>query len=410
MRIVHLTQSTTSEITGGLEHHIAYLSEALRRRGHEIIVVSTASLTRSAPPGAEATPARPGRGRTILPAAVRQRLEVLLETVSMFARRCLRLRHASRVAAHVDSLHPDLVHQHAYLGELRACWLILRRYPLVFTNHTGAYLHLDRWAVTRVLQRRWMRRFTMTIGPSCELVPALENSRYVPNGVDTEVFFPRSAPEIAALKARHGCLDKHVFVCPRRWAPTKGIIYLARALRCLSPAARQNSVFLFAGNETPGYARYQQGVRAELAVSGCDVRVLGNLGHAELAELLNIATACIIPSLMEATSLACLEAMACATPVVGTRTGGLLELIRDGENGWLVPMRDEKALAARIDQVVAAEPGSLQLLALNTVGLVRARYTWDIAARETEEVYRLALEKGVRSRGGHRRTPSSKRV
>ena len=168
------------------------------------------------------------------------------------------------------------------------------------------------------------------------------------------------------------------------------MIYLARALRYLSNAALRDSVFLFAGNETPGYGRYQRSVRQELSAAACEVRVLGNLGHAQLAELMNISEACIIPSLMEATSLACLEAMACATPVIGTRTGGLLELIREGENGWLVPMRDEKALAATIDDVLALAPERLERIRQAGADMVRQHYTWEATARETDEIYQTA--------------------
>jgi glycosyltransferase involved in cell wall biosynthesis len=68
-------------------------------------------------------------------------------------------------------------------------------------------------------------------------------------------------------------------------------------------------------------------------LDSCDVRVLGNLNHSDLAELFNSADVCVIPSILEATSLACLEAMACGLPVLGTDTGGLAELIREGSNG-----------------------------------------------------------------------------
>ena len=390
MRIVHLTQSTVDEVTGGLEYHIAYLTAALRRRGHEVIVVSTTALTNSTLPGAEAIPAGHGRRKSILPAFVRHPLDVLAETFLMFSRRMFKRRYAAQIAAHVDQLRPDLVHQHSYLGELRACWLISCKYPLVFTNHTGAYLHLDRWAPSRFLQRQLMKQFTKVISPSRELLPRTGNSHYVPNGVDTETFFPLPAPARAALKARLGVAGKRVFLCPRRWAPTKGIIYLARALRRLSPATARGSVFIFAGNDTPGYRRYQQSVRQELAAAACEVRIQGNLGHGELSELMNISEACIIPSLMEATSLACLEAMACGTPVVGTRTGGLLELIRDGENGWLAPMRDEQALAARIEEIVSADPADLDRIRQRAFAMTHEDYTWDAAARATEKIYQEA--------------------
>jgi glycosyltransferase involved in cell wall biosynthesis len=398
MRVVHLTQSTTAEITGGLEHHIAYLTDALKQRGHEVIVVSAASF--AAPAAAvEAREAgfdeaHGGSASHGLIRFLHHEMDVISETLAMFGRRLFKARYALRVARHVDSLKPDLVHQHSYLEGLSSSRLISRKYPLVFTNHTGAYLHLDRLAPTRFLQRQLMKRFTMVIGPSHELLPRTDNSHYVPNGVDTNKFFPVSEEERERLKIKHDCEGKRVFVCPRRWAPTKGIIYLAKALALLRPETRAKCVFIFAGNETPGYDKYQQNVRLALAaVKGGKVRVLGNLDHKTLAELMNISEACVVPSLMEATSLACLEAMACAAPVIGTETGGLLELIRHGENGWLIPLRDERALAARIEEIVAADPDNLRQIRKAAVETVRERYTWTAAAQETEKIYVAAMQK-----------------
>ncbi len=391
MRIVHLTQSTTAEITGGLEYHIDYLTAALRKLGHEVIVVCTTSLTeQDSPTGSAPTTARLRRS-PLLPALLRHPLDGIRETLAMFGRRLFRFRHARKVAQHVESLQPDLVHQHSYIGELRACRLLLHKYPLVFTNHTGAYLYLDRWAPTRCLQRRWMRRFTAVIAPSRELLPAMDNGWYVPNGVDITKFFPASAKDRAILKKKHRHAAKRVFLCARRWAPTKGILYLAQALQHLSDPVRSQCVFLFAGNETPGYARYQRNVRRTLAASGCEFRILGNLNHSDLAEQMRLADVCVFPSLMEATSLACLEAMASATPVLGTRTGGLLELIEDGVTGWLAQPRDAESLAVQIEDISQSSMEDLEQVGRCAADFVRKSYTWDSVAIRTEKIYQRAL-------------------
>ena len=393
MRIVHLTQSTTAEITGGVEHHVDYLAAALRQLGHEIIVVGTTSLTRDEPSGKAVSLEVRARWFTILPPFLRHSLDALHETVAMFVRRLFRFRHARQIARHVAELQPDLIHEHSYIGELRTCQLLLRKYPLVFTNHTGAYLHLDRWTPTRWLQRQWMKCFAAVIAPSRELLPATNNSWYVPNGVDTTKFYPASVEERAVLKEKHLYAGKRVFLCARRWAPTKGILYLAKALHHLPASVRSQSVFLFAGNETPGYTRYQENVRQTLAASGCEFHVLGNLNHAALAEQIHLADLCIFPSLMEATSLACLESMACAVPVLGTRTGGLLELIQEDVTGWLVQPRDEKSLAVQIEHVFRSPSENLKQAGRRAAEFVRESYTWEAVAHQTDAVYRQALRR-----------------
>ena len=399
MRIVHLTQTTTADIAGGLEHHIAYLTQALRELGHNPIVVSTSALQddESRAAGAGVAMKSEGSGfsllRRLVPPTGRSHVDGCLDTLDTLTRRLSHNRHTERIAEHVERLKPDLVHQHSYLDGLALNGRLGKQYPLVFTNHTGAYLHLDRHGPTRVLQRQMMKRFSAVIGPSRELLPATRNSYYIPNGVDTVCFQPVPEEERRRLIRKWDCTGKQVFFCPRRWAPTKGIIYLAHAVRCITEKTREGSVFLFAGNETPGYEQYQASVtRALEKAGGCNVRMLGNLEHGEMVELLNIASACVVPSLMEATSLTCLESMACGTPVLGSETGGLVELIEEGVNGWFVPMRDVKALASKIDEIAILGEGERTRLRARTLQSVVERYTWRIAALETEKVYRRVLQ------------------
>ena len=72
------------------------------------------------------------------------------------------------------------------------------------------------------------------------------------------------------------------------------------------------------------------------------------IARAELCEAYQQAGVCILPSTWENFPYALLEAMACGTPVVATRTGGFSELVEDGVSGFLVPIGDAQALADRI--------------------------------------------------------------
>jgi glycosyltransferase involved in cell wall biosynthesis len=69
----------------------------------------------------------------------------------------------------------------------------------------------------------------------------------------------------------------------------------------------------------------------------------GPLKQSEIADWMNVAEALILPSYIEGFGLVALEAMACETPVVGTRVGGLEYLLAD-ESGVLVEPRDENSL------------------------------------------------------------------
>jgi glycosyltransferase involved in cell wall biosynthesis len=77
-----------------------------------------------------------------------------------------------------------------------------------------------------------------------------------------------------------------------------------------------------------------------------DVIFLGKQNHVE--RLIPLAHVLLMPSEMESFGLAALEAMACGVVPVATRVGGVPELITDGEDGYLEPVGDIEAQAARV--------------------------------------------------------------
>lgn len=299
--------------------------------------------------------------------------------------------YAKIIEAHVDRIAPDIIHQHDYLASMRLSRRLSKKYPTVFTNHLGEFLFLEKTALSRKLQNALVGTFDQIIAPSKELLPSGSNCHYVPNGYDTTVFHPIPAEQRRSLREKRKCVDKCVFVCARRWAPTKGIKFLAEAIALLREDVRERCVFLFAGNDSPGYDRYRHQVRHILdQTEGTDIRILGNLDHKQLPEVVNLADVVVIPSLMEATSLFCLESMGCAKPVLASRTGGLPELIADGDNGWLVPPGDSRALAKQISDIVDTPEDTLLAMGKAARSLVVKDYNWDTIAGRTTEIYELA--------------------
>jgi len=83
-----------------------------------------------------------------------------------------------------------------------------------------------------------------------------------------------------------------------------------------------------------------------------NVSFVGSMDQQRLALFYAAADVCAVPSLTESFGLVALESMACGTPVVGTRVGGLQTLIEHGESGLLVPAGDYQALAESIAKVL----------------------------------------------------------
>ena len=103
-------------------------------------------------------------------------------------------------------------------------------------------------------------------------------------------------------------------------------------------------------------------------------------------EIPNLYSACdvwIVPSLSEGFGLPILEAMACRTPVVATRTGAAEDLIEDGMNGYVVDIEDTEALTDRVAKILALSPEDWRAMSDKAHDSATSR-TWADAVKEFE--------------------------
>lgn len=83
-----------------------------------------------------------------------------------------------------------------------------------------------------------------------------------------------------------------------------------------------------------------------------EVEFLGKISHDKIAGIYEQADVFLLPSVKEGIANVVLEAMAIGVPVVSTDCGGMAEVIRSGENGWLVPVRSAEAIAEVLSMLV----------------------------------------------------------
>jgi D-inositol-3-phosphate glycosyltransferase len=182
-----------------------------------------------------------------------------------------------------------------------------------------------------------------------------------------------------------------------RMQPLKGQDVALRALALLDPATRP--LLVLAGGVSPGRDAYAAGLHAlvrSLGLEG-DVVFAGPLDRAATARTLASAHLALMPSAAETYGLVALEAAACGTPVVASRTEGLVDSVREGVSGVFVSTRDPADWARAIHDLLADAPALARLSA--TARAHAAGRTWDVAAADVAGEYRTLLATRVVAAG-----------
>ncbi len=174
----------------------------------------------------------------------------------------------------------------------------------------------------------------------------------VPCGVDTDLFRPGAGAEARAALGLDG---RAVVLYVGRIAPIKGLDTLLDAVARLRDGGRALRLIIVGGDADEPLDGHEAELRrrVERLRLGDAVRFVGAQPQATLRAYYVAADVTVLPSYYESFGMVALEAMACASPVVASRVGGLATTVRDGVTGFLVPDGDVAALAARLDAVLS---------------------------------------------------------
>lgn len=351
-------------VPGGISAHVHELAKAFAKAGHKVAVVT--------------------RRRAGEPAQISENgwqvYKVELRYLALFYG--LQLRKFVRKL--LPEFQPDIIHIHG-MGPLE--WYNIDHIPLAYTNHTSGYLKRIKkggWRRMAMLKRHFAK-VDLFLAPSRELLhvpfPIRAPQRFIANGVDAAKFV-RNPAKRSAIRQQLGIGgDDIVAIVTRRLVDKNGVIYLARATEFLgNPQLR----FIVIGDGPERSA-----VEAEFS-RHCGNRAvfLGNKRHEEIVDYYSAADFSVLPSLMEATSISGLEAMAARLPLVGTRVGGIPELIKDGVNGYLCRPADPQDLASGITTLLAA---NYRAMGENSRKMVEEQFDWQQIADKTLEAYRIIL-------------------
>jgi len=211
-----------------------------------------------------------------------------------------------------------------------------------------------------------------------------ERIEVVPCGVDTGLFRPLGRPQARAELGLPQEVPLVLFV--GRLEPLKGLDLLLRAHARLSIPA----LLLIVGGDQRDEALRAR-LRALAQRLGTAQRVLFHpaVPHQRLPLYYSAADVCAVPSHYESFGLVALESMACATPVVASRVGGLQELVRHGQTGLLVSPAQPEPFARGLGGLLG-DPALRDALG-RRARLAALGYQWPQVAERVEAIYRQVL-------------------
>ncbi|PYM74512.1 MAG: glycosyltransferase family 1 protein [Candidatus Rokuibacteriota bacterium] len=173
----------------------------------------------------------------------------------------------------------------------------------------------------------------------------------IPCGVDTDLFTPGDRAEAR----RRLDLDGHpLLLWVGRIAPIKGLDTLLDAVARLSESGQDMRLLVVGGDADERTSGHETSLRQRIERLGLgdSVRFLGPQPQGVLPLYYAASDVTVLPSYYESFGMVALEAMACGSPVIASRVGGLVTTVRDGVTGFLVPDGDVEALAERIETLV----------------------------------------------------------
>lgn len=398
MKIAIISTLMFDTSIGGVENHLRFMSKEFQKLGHEIKIFKPVWKheymdSNRVIDGVEIEYINMGK----MPVDFRKFSGgKILKYLPGFLNKSMYMLSYKKVVTSISKYNPDLVWQHDFSANLLSTKRLSKKYPTVLTNHTGEYLMIQNNSILSKTLPRLLKHYSAVIGPSIELTPQTHKfSATIHNGVDTEQFYPLAVEEKDLLKKEtlKEADNKFVIFCPRRWAPTKGIYYLAEAIRRIDkhPDIAGEIVIAFAGSDYEGYPLYADEVNEVLKhVQNVQIEKLGNVAVYDMIKYYQMSDLVIIPSLMEAVSLSAVESMACGTPVLSTNVGGMPELINDNIDGFLVNAKSSDEIADKILELYNNKE-TLNEVSKNCYQKVLEKYDWSAIAKETEHVLKQTL-------------------
>ena len=168
----------------------------------------------------------------------------------------------------------------------------------------------------------------------------------------------------------------------------KGYTYALDAMALLKKKDVQFHYTIIAGGRDQENILYQI---HDLGLNECVSFINDELSHDEVLKKVSECDLFLLPSLEEGISNAVLEAMALGVPVISTDCGGMGEVIKNGEKGFLVPVRDADSMAGTIQNFLHLDEKNITKIIQNAREKIRQNHLLPVQIERFKSLYRNIL-------------------
>lgn len=206
----------------------------------------------------------------------------------------------------------------------------------------------------------------------------------IPNSIDLTGFNNISKSEMRK-KLQINEEDK-IILFVGRFRPEKGLEYLVKAISIIKEKDKEAKLLLV--GEGPEEENLRNLVFEKQLTEF--ITFAGQIPHENVKDYMVASDIFVLPSLSEGFPNVLLEAMACGLSIVATRVTGIPEIVKDGENGFLVEPKDEKDISKKISDLLNNKELKKEISENNKIKI--KEYTWDNTIGILEKVYLALLQ------------------
>jgi len=297
------------------------------------------------------------------------------------------ISYAVKAFAQIRRINPDIVHAQRFYREGLAAFLakvLLKKRYCIWCRGADVYLS---WRFKGIASELFLKRANAVIALTQNMKEKIyeicnRDAFVIPNGIDLRRFESLSHQDTHTLAVN----GEIAILFVGRLHPIKGVAYLIEAMPVIIRKHPKVKLFLVGDGE--------ERQRLESLVAKLDLdkhtTFIGQIPNEKVSQYMAASDVFVLPSLSEGLPVVTLEAIACGLPIVVTDIAGISEIIKDGENGFLVEPENSVEIAEKVLMLLGNGELRKQISQNN---LEKSKnYSWEAVVDKLEDVYQGVLK------------------